>query len=251
MAQFRMKIAGYVGAVQSLFESTPVYFHPYLTEEDAHFSVTASPEDLIAEDRFLYEEALQEGLRVRKFPDPFLERAVIQRRFAEFLLPRDILLLHGSTIALDGTGYLFTAKCGTGKSTHTRLWREHFGSRAVMVNDDKPFLQITPEGVFACGSPWSGKHGLDTNITVPLRGICILERGKENRIRPSSPEEALPMLLHQSSPPSDPARYRGFTQLVQLLARKVPLWHMECTKDPEAAQIAAQAMHPNRNFRSL
>lgn len=242
MAEFSMKIAGYVGKIYSLFESTPAYFAPYLTEEAPQFSVAVSPEDLIAEDRFLYEEALEEGFRVRKFPDPFLERAVIQRRFAEFLLPRDILLLHGSTVAVDGFAYLFTAKCGTGKSTHTRLWREQFGCRAQMVNDDKPFLILSPEGVFACGSPWSGKHGLDTNITVPLQGICILERGSENRIRPSTPEEALPMLLHQSSPPAAPEGYAAFTRLVRQLAETVPLWHMTCTKDPEAAQVAYGAM---------
>ncbi|MDD7517902.1 hypothetical protein [Ruminococcus flavefaciens] len=39
----------------------------------------------------------------------------------------DTVLFHGSVIAVDGHGFLFTAKSGTGKSTHTRLWREYFG----------------------------------------------------------------------------------------------------------------------------
>ena len=242
MAAFTMKIAGHTARVQSLFESTPQYFRPYLTEETPQFFFTVTQEDIAFEKNFLYEEALAEGFRVRNFPDPFLERAAIQRKFAEALFDRDILLLHGSTVAVDGIAYLFTAKSGTGKSTHTRLWREAFGSRAVMVNDDKPFLHLTPEGVLASGSPWSGKHGLDSNVTLPLGGICVLVRGQENAIRPMDAAEALPMLLKQGCPPLDPAKEARFRALAEKLASQVPLWHMACTKDPSAAFAAYNAM---------
>jgi hypothetical protein len=242
MAEFTMTIAGYAARVQSLFESTPQYFRPYLSEDTPVFFFNVTREDIDFERRFLYEEALEEGFRVRNFPDPFLERAAIQRKFAEALFDLDILLLHGSTIAVDGNAYLFTAKSGTGKSTHTRLWRETFGSRAVMVNDDKPFLKFTPEGVLACGSPWSGKHGLDENITVPLQGICILERGKENRIERIPVEEALPMLLHQSYCPLDGGKRSAFEALVSSLAAGTPLWKMECNKEVDAALVSHNAM---------
>lgn len=242
MAEFNIKIAGHVAAVSSLFESTRDYCRAYLTEDKPDFAVRVTREDLEFEQTFLDEEAREEGLRRRKFSDPFLERAAIQRAVAENLLSRDVLLLHGSTVAVDGEGYLFTAKCGTGKSTHTRLWRETFGDRAVMVNDDKPFIKCTPDGVFACGAPWSGKHGLDANITVPLKGICVLTRGEENRIREASVEAVFPMLLHQSSPPREEAQLPRFHHLVEMLAQRVPLWQMECTKEPEAALTAYQAM---------
>jgi len=199
-------------------------------------------EDLIFEQEALRQEALEEGIRIRTFTDPFLERTAIQRKLAEFLFDRDILMTHGSTVAVDGKAYLFTAGCGTGKSTHTRLWRQVFGQRAEMVNDDKPFLKITAEGVLACGSPWSGKHGLDTNITVPLQGICILERDRENRMERISPEEALPMLLHQSYRPLDPEKEPRFETLVKQLAEKTPLWHMYCNMDPSAAEVSHNAM---------
>ena len=242
MPKFQMMIAGQIGAVDALFESTAQYFRGYLTEEAAHFSITVTPEDLAFEQAELDEEARLEGFRRRQFTDPFLERAAIQRAFAEHLIDHDTLLLHGSTVAVDGAAYLFTARSGTGKSTHTRLWREVFGPRAVMVNDDKPFLQLRPEGVLACGSPWSGKHGLDSNVTLPLNGICILERGTENRIRPMAVEEALPMLLHQSYHPLIHAKAARSEDLVRSLAQRIPLWHMDCTKDPEAARIAHSAM---------
>ena len=235
-----MKIAGHVGRVHALFESTRDYCKNYLTEEAPEFSVAVTAEDLAFEQAELLAEAKAEGMKPRKFTDPFLDRAAIQRKFAEYLFGHDILLCHGSTVAVDGKAYLFTARCGTGKSTHTRLWREVFGDRARMVNDDKPFLILAEDGVLACGAPWSGKHGLDTNITVPLAGICILERGAENVIRPIPAEDALPRLLHETFCPE--GQEERFRELVTRLAEMTPLWRMECTKDPQAAEIAHSAM---------
>ena len=127
-----MKIAGHTAAVTSLFESTPQYFRAYLTGDPPEFSITVSREDIDFEQADLLEEAHRDGFKPRVFTDPFLERAAIQRAFAEFLFAHNTILFHGSAIAVDGQGYLFTAHSGTGKSTHTRLWREAFGNRAVM-----------------------------------------------------------------------------------------------------------------------
>ncbi len=244
--EFNMKIAGLVGAVTPLFESTAQYFRAYLTEEPAALAITVTRQDLLFEQAELDAEAEAEGFRRRRFTDPFLERAAIQRAFAETLFGRDTLLLHGSAVAVDGAAYLFMARSGTGKSTHTRFWRDSFGDRAVMVNDDKPFLQLCPDGIFACGSPWSGKHGLDSNVRLPLRGICILTRGPENRIRPASPAEVLPILLHQSYRPLECSQAARLEALAAQLAQRIPLWHMECTKDPQAAQIAFDAMSASK-----
>lgn len=242
MADFRIEIAETVFAVRSLFESTRDYCKHYLTEkEPAHF-IEVFREDLVFEQTALDEEAREEGMKRRKFSDPFLERTAIQRKVAEYLFDDHVLLIHGSAVAVDGEGYLFTAACGTGKSTHTRFWREVFGSRSVMVNDDKPFLRLTKTGVTLYGAPWSGKHGLDTNIAVPLKGICILERGAENRIQRIPLSDALPMLLHQSQYPLEHNRQKAFPGLVTALAERVPLWRMTCTKDSQAAVTAHSAM---------
>ena len=239
MAVFTMKVSRVVAEVHSLFDSTRDYCKDYLTDESPEFTITVTPKNLAFEQADLLAEAKAEGMKPRKFTDPFLERAAIQRAFADFLLNRNILLFHGSTVALDGYAYLFTAKCGTGKSTHTRLWREVF-PEAKMVNDDKPFLEITKDGVIAHGSPWSGKHGLSENISVPLKGICILHRGPENKIRPVSPEEAMEMLLAQGYCP--PEAQEKFRALTEQLANSVALWSMECNKNPEAAEVAHRAM---------
>lgn len=235
MAEFNMAVAGFSVAVQSLFDSTKAYCRDFLTDLPPQFSVAVKPQDLLAEQQYLNGEADREGLRRRVFGQPFLERNFLQRRIARLLLPQGVLLVHGSAVALDGRGYLFTAKCGTGKSTHARFWRETLG--AVAVNDDKPFLKLTPEGVLLCGSPWMGKHGLGQNITVPLGGICLLQRGSENRIEPLHPDQAVPLLLPLCAQPED-------APLLSAIAQKTGLWQLQCTPSPDAARIAHAAMSP-------
>ena len=36
--------------------------------------------------------------------------------------------------------------------------------------------------VIACGTPWCGKEGWNTNIMVPLRAVFLLERAEEDSI---------------------------------------------------------------------
>lgn len=242
MAQFSMRIAGYTALVHSLFESTRDYCRDYLTESTPDFSITVTREDLSFEQEFLRREAMEEGFRPRVFTDPFLERAAIQRAFGEYLLDRDVVLLHGSLVAADGVGYFFAARSGTGKSTHTRLWKQLLADRAVIVNDDKPFFAVTKNGILACGAPWSGKHGLHQNLCVRLGGICLLERGEENRIEKASKEALLPMLLGQGGRPLDETRLPRYEALIRHLLERVPLWRMECNKDLSAAVLAYRTM---------
>ncbi|MDD6082904.1 MAG: hypothetical protein PUB89_08720 [Oscillospiraceae bacterium] len=162
------------------------------------------------------------------------------------MLSYDTILFHGSVIAVDGFGYLFTAKSGTGKSTHTRLWRENFGDRAVMVNDDKPLLRITKEGVTAYGTPWDGKHRLSTNTSVPLKGICILERAAKNHIIRLDIKEQLrsayPMIVQQTHKSSNPANALKTMELIDRLMEAVPIYRLSCNMEPTAAKVAYEGM---------
>lgn len=242
MEAFVMEIAGVAVLVNPMFQSTKEYCRPYLSEKEPEFTVTVTAEDLIREQQLLEREAVEEGLKIRKFKEPFLERSAIQRRVADFLVSCDTLMLHGSTVAVDGGAYLFTAPCGTGKSTHTRLWREVFGDRAIMVNDDKPFLQITSDGVLAYGSPWSGKHGLASNVCVPLKGICSLRRGKENEIWRNDVDSLMDLLSRQVHLPEDGSLAAKARALLEQVTELVPLWEMACNKEPDAARVAHAAM---------
>ena len=128
-------------------------------------------------------------------------------RIAQQMLSYDTILFHGSVIAVDGEGYLFTAKSGTGKSTHARLWRENFGDRAVMVNDDKPPVMDNERWCY-CLRDTLGRQAqtqyqyIRTNTSVPLKGICILERSAKNHIIRLDTKEQIrspyPMIVQQT-----------------------------------------------------
>lgn len=233
-------------SVTALFTDTQVFCGDYLIDGQAKFSIDISPADITYErTKSAREDALQ-GIPTRRFSDEYLETLAVYRKIAERMPDYDTFLFHGSVIAVDGVGYLFTAKSGTGKSTHTRLWRELFGPRAVMVNDDKPLLKITDSGVIAYGTPWDGKHHLSNNISVPLRAVCILERGETNHIEPITKRDAFAMLMQQSYRPAAPAAMAKTMSLVDRLGSSVSLYKLHCNMDPEAARVAYNGMNERK-----
>ena len=228
--------------VSACFDTLRKFCAGYLCDGASEITVSLTPEDLELEREMSIREARLEGHPEPRHSPRYLETIALQRKASEKLLDFDVLLFHGSAVAVDGACYLFTAKSGTGKSTHTRLWREMLGERAVMVNDDKPFLGIGQDGVTVYGSPWNGKHHLGTNIAVPLKAICLLEQGAENRIRPMTAREMLPILLQQSHRPADRRKLVKYLELLDRLAGNTAFYRMECNMDPEAAKVSYEAM---------
>ena len=155
--------------------------------------------------------------------DAYLETLAVYRGIAECMPAYGCFLMHGSALALDGTGFLLTAPSGVGKSTHARLWRELYGDRVQMINDDKPLLRIREDQVTVFGTPWNGKHRLGGNLSAPLQAICFLARGKENKIRPVTAREAYPLLLQQLYRPADAAALMKTLQLADRLLSSVRL----------------------------
>jgi hypothetical protein len=240
--QNRYKIADKVVEINSIYEEVHKYCSDYLTDEPADYSVTTTQTDIDFErDKSAHEDEI-EGIPTRHFSESYLEELAVYRKIAEKILDYDTILFHGSVVSVDGIGYLFTAKSGTGKSTHTRLWREYFGDRTVMVNDDKPLLKITGSGVIAYGTPYNGKHRLGTNISVPLKAICILTRAAYNHIEHITREQAYTMLLQQVYRPADMLKMTETLKLVDRLADNVKLYRLGCNMDISAAKVAFEGM---------
>lgn len=213
------------------------------TESPVYFTIATTQSDIDFEREKSAGEDIKEGIPIRHFSDAYLETLAVYRKIADHLLSCDTLLFHGSVIAVDGEGYLFTAKSGTGKSTHTRLWREYFGERAVMVNDDKPLLHIADSGVTAYGTPWDGKHRLSTNIAVPLKGICILTRDAKNHIEPVEPHAVYPLIVQQTNRSLSADGMKQTLSLIDRMLNVVPVYRLGCNMDIEAAKVAYEGMN--------
>lgn len=205
----------------------------YLTDEEPQFSITLTKEDVEKEHSFL---------EMQKFPYGYLESLALYRKFCEKVASQKIILFHSSAIEVDGKAYLFTAPSGTGKSTHTRLWREMLGEKAIMVNDDKPLLKIENGKVTVFGTPYDGKEHLSTNKSAPVAGICFLSQAKENKIERIPMKNALPKLLSQTYRPYDNATFKDILSLVVSLSAAVPVWHLACNISEEAAKLSYETM---------
>ena len=200
----------------------------YRAEGTPDFSVETGAEEIAAE------RARADG---PGYGDDYLETLAVCRGIAENMPAWDSFLFHGSAIAFDGTGVIFTAPAGTGKSTHARLWREMLGSRALMINDDKPLIRVEPSGQAAVfGNPWDGKHHLSANASAPLRAVCLLERSGENRIREITRGEALPMLLTQTYRPRTAEAARSTLRMLGRM--EVRLYRLQCNMDSSAARVS-------------
>ncbi len=236
------KIADKIIRIDSLFEEVHNYCKDYLFDGQPDFEVVTTKDDITYEQKKSADNDIAEKRPVRHWSDSYLEELAVYRKIAEKMPEYDTFLFHGSVIAVDGAGYLFTAKSGTGKSTHTKLWRELLGSRAVMVNDDKPLIHVDEHSVTVFGTPYNGKHRLGNPIAVPLNAVCILERAQENHIRIITKEEAYPMLLQQSYRPHHSAALVKTLTLIDKTAEQIPLYKLGCNMDISAAEIAYHTM---------
>lgn len=163
-------------------------------------------------------------------------------QFYRQLLKYNGMMLHASAVALDGRAYLFSGPCGMGKSTHTRLWQQIFGEKAVVFNDDKPALRRLDDRWYAYGTPWCGKDGINVNMKVPLAGICFLKQASENKIRRLNSLEALQRLLQQTLRKLKPENMDLLTGHLDNLIREIPIFELENLPVPEAAKLSYETM---------
>ena len=213
----------------------------YVAEfDEPDFTVNITEEDL----EFERQKHIERNGTDTPDREAVYESLAAYRKIAERMIDCDTLLFHGSAICADGQGYMFCAESGTGKSTHTRLWREHLTNHEIfMVNDDKPLIQIKDE-VRVFGTPWSGKHHLETNTDVPLKAVCFLERGETNHIEKISADEALPQLIRYSYHSEIPERVKRSIGLLIEMMRTVSFYRLQCNMDPEAAEVSFCGMNP-------
>lgn len=160
--------------------------------------------------------------------------------FAAQILRFDGFQFHASAVLLDGKAYLFSAPSGTGKSTHTEKWCRLFGAK--IINDDKPTLRRVDGTWMVYGTPWSGKNDLSMPVGVPLGGIAVLERGEKNTICRMLPGEAVPAIIGQCLHFSHKGCMSKQLELLDDLLTKMPVWHLTCRNDDEAAMVSCEAM---------
>ncbi|MBQ8000145.1 MAG: hypothetical protein IJ298_02875 [Ruminococcus sp.] len=205
----------------------------YLAEDQSaapDFSLEITDEDINA--------------HIAKYPmdADLAEYVVAGIKFYNEVILRGAFFLHSAAMAVDGQGFVFTGPCGAGKSTHAGLWRKFFGDKVISVNDDKPAVRIFDGVPYICGTPFSGKFDINSNVRVPLRGISILSQSPDNSIRQVSAAEAMPVLMEQTLRPDSIEKMSALFSMFDEVLSKVPVYKFSCNISKEAVELSYNTM---------
>lgn len=244
MEDFNIELANIPINVKCKYEENKAFFDGYFTSKEPFFTVEPYEKIMIEVQKGFDELNEEQGLPKQHYSETFLENNAIHILVSDKLIEYNVLMLHGSALAIDGKGIVFSAKSGTGKSTHTRLWREAFGSRVQMINDDKPMIRVDEKKIY--GTPWNGKHRLSSNISVPINAIVKLERSTENNILPLNVKDSLELLMKQTYVSDEQRKNALIMNLYIKLVATVPFYKLECNMDPKAAQVAYKGLLCNK-----
>ncbi len=163
--------------------------------------------------------------------------------FAFMSAHHGVLFMHSSVTLYGGKGYLFLGHSGTGKSTHSRMWRESVPG-AELLNDDNPCLRVFPDGsARVYGTPWSGKTPCYRDLSAPVGAVVRIEQWKENTISREPGLRAFASLLSSCSTMLwDKPSYDAIVRTAEKAVASVPVFTLKCRPDHEAATVCRAAV---------
>ena len=174
---------------------------------------------------------------------PRLLRFALWMGYGILTVRKDTVAVHSSCIVYKEKAVLFLGESGTGKSTHTSLWREHIAG-SKLLNDDSPVVCYRDGKIWVHGSPWSGKTPCYKAECYPLAGCVRLSQAPYNRMYELKTMQSF-AALHPSTPPAfayDSWLYDGICGMLGKLLPVVPVYHLACLPDREAAELACRTL---------
>ena len=168
--------------------------------------------------------------------------AVLMMSYAYATCKAKTLLIHASTVRHAGRGYAFTAKSGTGKSTHVAMWLRHIPGSDLM-NDDNPVVRVVDGTPYIYGSPWSGKTPCYRDIGAPLGAISFVERDTDNYVERLGPAKAFAAVMQGCAAMKwDETIYGNIMGTVTDIVSAGLVATLHCRPDKEAAEVCAREL---------
>ena len=228
---FVIGLAGLRVALDNRYPFIERQCRDYILEgQNADFSVSATEEEILEEQK--------NG----DFSAGYCESICLYRHICEVMPSYNVFIMHSAVVEVNGAAYAFTAKSGVGKSTHISLWLKNIPGARVL-NGDKPLYRVNGNGtVTAYGTPWNGKENWGYNGSAPLVGVCFIERGTTNSIRPATEDETVSRLMHQLYLRGSRASVNRQLALMNALVQAVPYYVLSCNISNEAALLSYETM---------
>ena len=146
--------------------------------------------------------------------------------------------IHASVTEKNGKALVFLGKSGTGKSTHSRLWRE-FVPGCRLLNDDEPIIRLHDDGsVRVYGAPWSGSTPCYINDSAEVAAFVHLYQSPENKLTRLSGIESFTSMFQSSAllRSDKKGREASFNLITEILS-KVPYYRLDNRPDREAVSL--------------
>ena len=228
---FKFRIADIVFTADIRYRYAYEIMKDYLTDDDVEpeFHIEATDED-IAREKELSPHALSSA---------GYESTALYRKYIYIVMERyNAFFFHCSSIEVDGKAVMFTARSGTGKSTHRNLWLKNFGDRVTVINDDKPIIRRIDGEYRVFGTPWQGKESLGANISVPAYALCFLSRAEENYIGAIDTPQVIARALNQTVRPREPELMSNLLELLDGFLTQVRCFDLRVNMNDDAAVVA-------------
>ncbi|MBQ6624111.1 MAG: hypothetical protein IJH57_05805 [Mogibacterium sp.] len=238
--QLTIKIADINIGIKPIHKGFEEFCKDYLTDEDADFVLSATESDLEEEAvRVAQYENLTAEIDYSGFE---LEKIWVYRQIAETIPKYDAFLIHAASVCVDGEAYLFLGPSGAGKTTHAKMWKQYFGDRMKIINDDKPLIRVTDDDILVCGSPWSGKENWKNNIDASLKGIACLNQSNENHIERLTVSDSWNAMMNQVYRSGVAETMQKIFGLTDKVIKRIPLYSVDCTKGEESVVVAYRTL---------
>ena len=241
----KVELAGVKFEIECFYQRTYSFFRDYLASFDKpDYTLSVTKSEIDRNRRIVSYISDDDTLSIVTDSDSHNEISILFKKITNALMEHSTLLMHGTVVGMGDNAFMITAPSGTGKSTRARIWLEEY-PESIILNGDKPFITVTDTSVIACGTPWCGKEGWNTNAMIPLRAILLLERADEdenNMIERISAQEAFPFLMRQTYCEHDSVDIKRVVQLLKKIECKVKLYRFHSVPTPEAIHLAYETV---------
>ncbi len=159
-------------------------------------------------------------------------------RFAFLVLAqnRNLAVVHSASLLYRERTWLFSGRSGTGKSTHTNLWRDAWG--VALLNGDLNCLGLEEERVWVYGLPWCGTSGIATPQAHLLGGVVFLKQWREDLVQElTEAEKACLLSMRMVTPTWTAELLNRNLALSERIIRRCMAVRLCCTRKPEAAEV--------------
>ena len=148
---------------------------------------------------------------------------------------KGMVALHSASLFYCGKAWLFSGPAGTGKSTHTNLWKDIYQTN--LINGDLNLLAMDNGRPVVYGIPWCGTSGVFDVKTYPLGGIILLKQAPTNSVTElSSEEKQLAILQRFISPMWTDGQLDYNLAVAAALAECIFICRLHCNISKEAVE---------------